>query len=246
MIKLILSLIVIICLGVYTIFSELVCFFIHDKNKLSNYYFHVVSFTINIVLKICNTKIVIKNPENLKKVQGEKSIFVVSNHRGYFDILSGYIALNRNCSIVAKNSLEKVPIIGFWMKKINCIFLDRKNLRSGAKMIIDAVNLIEKGISVWIFPEGTRNKNEDPEDLLPFKPGAFKIPDKTNCYILPMAIVNSELVFEKQFPIIKSATIYINFGRPYKMSELSKEDVYNIDEYNMTLFRKLIKELKER
>lgn len=244
MIRLVLSILIIILLGIYTIFSDIVCFFIKDKNKVDNYNFKVVRFVFKLVLSVCNVRIHTRNNQNLQDIKNERSIFIISNHRGYFDILTGYTVLNRNCGIVAKNTLQKVPILGYWMSKIHCLFLDRKNLRSGAMMIVDAVKLIENGISVWIFPEGTRNANVNPSDLLPFKAGSFKIPSKADCYILPMAILNADLVFEKQFPRIKARDVYINFGKAYKMKDLDSEALNNIDKYNEHIISDLIEELK--
>ena len=246
MIKLILIICIIIILGVYSIFSAIICFFIKDKDKLDNYYKNVVLFIFDLVIKIAGVKIHVSGKENLRALDEEKAIFIISNHRGYFDILTGYTVLRRKCGIVAKASLGKVPILGYWMKKIHCLFLDRSNLRSGAMMVVDAIRLMDSGISIWIFPEGTRNKNDDPTSLLPFKAGVFKIPEKTDSYILPMAIINSENVFEKHLPRVKSADVYIGIGKAFKLSELSDADRQNTDEYSRGLMKDLIVRLKEK
>lgn len=246
MIKFILSISVVILLGIYSIPNAIVCFFITDKEKIKRYNYSLVCFVFKIVLFIDGVKITSYGIENLKKMNDEKSIFIISNHRGYFDILTGYVTLNRMCAIVAKNSLKKIPVLSYWMKKINCMFLDRDDLRSGMQMILDSIKLIENGISVWIFPEGTRNKNEIPHDLLEFKQGLFKIPQKTDCYILPLAILNSENVFEKHIPLIKSTNVYINIGKAYKISELSEENKQNIAEYSRNIMKDLLIEMERK
>lgn len=246
MIKFILSIGVVIILGIYSIFSYIVCLFISDREVLDNYYSKLIRVVFKIVLFIDGVKTHVYGKEYLRELKDEKAIFVISNHRGYFDILTGYVTLDRKCGIVAKDTLRKVPILGYWMKKIHCLFLDRKNLRSGAMMVVDAIKLIENGISIWLFPEGTRNKNHAPEDLLPFKAGAFKIPEKTNCYILPMAIINSENVFEKHLPRITSGDVYIGFGKPYKIENLSNTEKQKIDEYSQNIIRELILDLKQK
>ena len=97
---------------------------------------------------------------------------------------------------------------------------------------------------MWVFPEGTRNKELDETKLLEFKSGTFKIPEKTDCYILPMAILNSDKVFENQLPRIKPMTIYIEFGKAYRISELSEDVKNNIAEYNRKLMIDLLANLK--
>lgn len=246
MIRFILAIIVILFLGIYSIFDAIVCLFINDRERLSIHNYKIVKNVISLVLKISGVKIVVNGLENYEKLSNEKGIFVISNHRGYFDILSGYVTLDRDLSIIAKAELKKLPIVGYWMNRIGCLFIDRDNLRSGANMVIDAIKLIKSGKTVWVFPEGTRNKNLDPADLLEFKSGTFKIPEKSDCYILPMAILNSDKVFENQLPRIKPGTIYIEFGKAYKIAELSDENRNDIAEYNRTLMSKLIDNSKNR
>lgn len=244
MIKFILSISVVIILGIYSIPYAIISLFIKDKEKIKNYNHNLIRNVFKIVLFIDGVKIYVNGIENLNRLNNEKSIFIISNHRGYFDILAGYITIGRKCAIVAKDSLKKIPILSYWMKNIDCIFLNRNDLRSGMQMILDSIKLLESGTSVWIFPEGTRNKNVNPTDLLEFKQGLFKIPTKTDSYILPLAILNSENVFEKQFPRVKSANIYINIGKPYKMSDLNEEDKQNIGEYSKNVMKELLNEMK--
>lgn len=55
-------------------------------------------------------------------------------------------------------------------------------------MILAGIEKVRRGVSVWIFPEGTRNKNEQLSDLLPFKEGSLKIAEKSGCPVVPVAI----------------------------------------------------------
>lgn len=89
------------------------------------------------------------------------------------------------------------------MKNLHCLFLDRDNIKEGMKTILTAIEKAKNGISICIFPEGTRNKTSD--TFLPFHEGSFKIAEKAGVPIIPMTIVNSAAVFEDQFPKIKSA-----------------------------------------
>ena len=158
-------------------------------------------------------------------------------------MVRGYLLFDKSVGIVAKKSLENIPILSYWMKRINCIFLDRHDIRDGVKMVLNAIEKIKSGVSIWIFPEGTRCKSKNPTDLLEFKSGAFKIPEKADCYILPVAFKNTECVYENQAPFIKAADIYINIGKPYKISELNDEDKLDLGKYNQEIIRKLIMEV---
>ena len=87
------------------------------------------------------------------------------------------------------------------MRRLYCLFLDRKDLKQGLKTILTAIDQVKSGISICIFPEGTRNRDrEDSTTLLPFKDGSFKIAQKTGCPIIPMALTGTADVFENHFP----------------------------------------------
>ena len=94
------------------------------------------------------------------------------------------------------------------MKRLHCLFLDRNDLKQGLKTILTAIEKVKSGISICIFPEGTRNKNEDELDMLPFHEGSFKIAAKANCPIIPMAISGSADIWENHFPRVKKNPRY--------------------------------------
>lgn len=247
MIKFILIIILILLFGIYSIFDAIVCFFIalYDEKIVRRHSMKVAQFIFRAVIAISGVRVHVAGQENIKSLNKEKAFFAISNHRGFFDIITGYPLFEKEMGIVAKDSLKQLPIIHYWMKRINCLFLNRNDIRDGVKMVIDAINNINNGISMWVCPEGTRCKNENPLDLLEFKQGTFKIPEKTDCYILPISFRNTEKAFEKQMPRVKATDIYINIGVPYKMSELSEENKSNIATYSQGVIRNLLAEEKK-
>lgn len=247
MIKLIIIILFMLLIGIYTIFDSIVYFFVSrvDKTAVRKHSMKVVKFIFKFIVMVSGVRINVSGLENIKSLSKEKSYFIISNHRGFFDVITGYLLFDKNTGFVAKDSLGKIPVLHYWMKRIECLFLNRNDLRDGLRMVLDAINNINNGISMWIFPEGTRCKSKNPLDLLEFKQGAFKIPEKTNCYILPIAFRNTEKAFEEQKPFIKSADIYINIGTPYKISELSNDNQINIATYSQGVVRNLLAEEKK-
>ena len=90
-----------------------------------------------------------------------------------------------------------------FMKNLYCLFLDRDNMREGLKTILQAIDYVKNGISICIFPEGTRNNGEE-LSMLPFRDGALKIAEKTGCAIIPISMNNTADIFEAHFPDRKS------------------------------------------
>lgn len=243
LILIIVLLVPIIC--IYTILDAIYVFIvgIFNKEYVLRHSEKVVRFVLKVVILISGVKVHITGKNNLKLLNENEAYFVISNHRGFFDIISGYLLFDGHMGIVAKKSISKVPLIAYWMRRINCVFLDRSDIRDGVRMITNCISNIKKGISMWIFPEGTRCKSDDSNELLEFKAGSFKIAEKSSCFILPVAFKNTEYAYEKQMPKIKPVDIYINIGRPYKISELNDNEKINIGKYNQEIIRKLLTEV---
>ena len=95
------------------------------------------------------------------------------------------------------------------------------------KTILTAIEYVKKGISICIFPEGTRNDGEE-LSMMPFKEGSFKIATKTGCPIVPVSINNSAEIFENHVPRLKKTYVILEYGKPIYPKELSREELKNI------------------
>ncbi len=193
----------------------------HDRSSLA-----CVLWAFRVVLFICGTKIIVKNKEN---VPTDTAVLYVGNHRSFFDILISYIQVPRPTGYISKIEVKKVPLLRWWMKHLYCLFLDRNDFKQGLKTVLTGVEQVKSGISMTIFPEGTRNKEEG--TLLPFKEGSFKIAEKGNVPIVPITIVNSSSIFEDHFPKVKATTVIIDYGKPIYTKELEKETLKNLGSY---------------
>ena len=100
---------------------------------------------------------------------------------------------------------------------------------------------VKSGISICIFPEGTRNKNEKETDLLPFHEGSFKIATRAKCPIIPMAISGSVNLWEAHFPKIKPCHVVIEYGKPIYVDQLDKETQKHIGAYTQNILLEMLK-----
>ncbi len=186
----------------------------------------IVSCAFNIVIFICGIKRTVIGEENVPK---DKAVLYVGNHRSIFDIVLAYPRVPGPTGFIAKKEILKVPLLNIWMIYMDCLFLDRKDLKKGLEMILSAIDKVKNGISIFIYPEGTRNKTDAP--LGEFHKGSFKIAQKSGCPIVPVVMTHTDEIFEKHIPFIKRTAVTIEYGKPIIMSELSKEDQKNIDVY---------------
>ena len=180
----------------------------------------IVNWAFRWCLRLSGVKITYIGEERIPK---DQAVLYIGNHRSYFDILTGYVTVPTLMGFVAKKEMEKWPLLSNWMKNVHCLFLNRTDMKEGLKTILEGIAQVKSGISVWIFPEGTRNKNEDLMDLLPFKEGSLKIAEKSGCPVIPVAITGTAEVFEAHFPKIHSSNVTIEFGTPFIVKELEPE-----------------------
>lgn len=178
----------------------------------------IVKMALKIILFIAGIKVTVSGIENVPK---NKAVLYVANHRSYVDILLGYTTVPTLTGFVSKKEMERVPFIRTWMRFLNCLFLDRENLKEGLKTILAGIEKIKEGYSIFIMPEGTRNQKEE---LLPFHEGSFKLAQKSGCPVIPVAIYNTDEAFEKHAPWIHKADTAIRYGEPIYINELSKEE----------------------
>lgn len=223
-----------IMVGIYLVFYTIIClipFLIlllvgkrNPKMKAVISQKIVVNLGFKPILFICGVKLTVKGEENILK---DESALYVFNHRGFFDILVGYTTAPYPTSFVSKVGIKKVPVISHWMKYMHCLFLERNDVKQGMKVILEGIELLKDGTSVYIAPEGTRNKEDE---LLEFRAGSFKLADKSKRPVVPVAINNTDAIFERQFPWIKRGHVIIEYCEPIFMDQMERAEKKKIGE----------------
>lgn len=201
-----------------------------DKSSL-----RIVQWGFRCILKVTGVETIVIGQDRIP----DEAVLYIGNHRSFFDILLTYSRCPRLTGYVAKKEMEKIPLLSTWMRYVYCLFLDRKDIKEGLKTILQAIEYVKKGISICIFPEGTRNKGEE-LSMLPFKDGAFKISTKTNCAIIPISMNNTAAIFENQFPRIRKTKVVIEYGEPIYPNELDKETKKHIGDHVQKIIQETI------
>lgn len=178
----------------------------------------IVQWAFNVILFIAGTKVTVIGEEN---IPADEAVLYIGNHKSFFDIVITYARCKRLTGYVSKLSMKKVPLLSVWMMRLHCLFLNRDDIKEGLKTILAGIENIKNGISMCIFPEGTRNTTD--ALMLPFKEGSFKMAEKTGCAIIPMAITNSAEIFENHLPKLKRTHVILEYGKPIYPNELDKE-----------------------
>ena len=110
----------------------------------------IVQWAFRVVLFLAGTDITVIGEEHVPK---DQPVLYIPNHLSYFDIVITYSRCPGLTGYIAKDKMERYPLLSTWMKRLYCLFLDREDMREGLKMVLTGIDHIKHGISICIFPE---------------------------------------------------------------------------------------------
>ena len=155
-----------------------------------------------------STKIIIKGTENI--IENEK-FFIASSHQSMFETFFLQTIFNSPVFIL-KKELLKIPVFGWYLKKIGSIYIDRNKITKENLGFFDQISNLIKSSNrpLIIFPQGTRLT---PDDRTPFKKGASRIYDELKIKCQPVAI-NSGNIWPKKGKLKPNKNLTISILKP--------------------------------
>lgn len=193
-------------------------------DKVDQFYENIYQNEATNVLKVTGMDVVVEGQENIPLTG---PVVFISNHQGNFDVIVLVSTIRRRVGCIVKKELEKVFLLGTWIKLMGCLFIDRRNIKQSAQVITEAIEYIKSGNAMLIFPEGTRSRSNTVGE---FKAGSFKIAIKSGAKIVPISIRDSFKAMEENGGKIKSSKIKIKYHEPIETSGLSKEEASALHE----------------
>lgn len=197
----------------------------------------LIQAVFRFILKLTGVDATILGLEN---VPAGQPVLYIGNHRSFFDIVLTYSLCPGRTGYVAKKEMEKFPLLRNWMRYLYCLFLDREDIKQGLKTILTAIEYVKSGISIFIFPEGTRGRDNSELNMLPFHEGSFKIATKSGCPIIPVAMTGTSGIFEDNFPKIKKTKVIVQYGAPIYPDQLDKETKKHLGVYTQNVIKEML------
>ncbi|HOW87556.1 MAG TPA: lysophospholipid acyltransferase family protein [Candidatus Omnitrophota bacterium] len=170
-------------------------------------------------------RMVVKGREHLQK---GKRYIVVANHQSLIDILVACAALPIHFKFLAKRELFFIPFMGWAMALAGYIPVDRASHKSGRSAMQRISAVLKKGISVLLFPEGTRSPDGK---IHAFKMGAFKLAKDNGVEILPVVMDGTGQALPKKSWLIKhKSTFVVSIGKPVSLADLGDSSLEEMKE----------------
>ena len=149
--------------------------------------------------------------EHIDSTRG--GLFLV-NHQSFLDPLFVAVFLGRPVSYLARDNLFRIPVIGWILRKTYVIPISREAARGGSIRL--ALERLESGFLVGIFPEGTRTSDGKVGD---FRPGFLALARRTQQPIYPVGIVGADRVMPRSSNWIRPGRVDVVIGAPLTLSE---------------------------
>lgn len=179
---------------------------------------HLVGrFWAKSVLFISRVKVEVKGISN---VDPTRSYIFMPIHQGNFDIPVLLGCLPFQFRWLAKAELFKIPIFGRAMRGCGYISIDRSNRRSAFESLQKAAETIRSGVTVLVFPEGTRSMDGR---IRPFKTGGFVLTIGAGVPIIPIIIRGTYSIMPKSNLIIKPGTVTLEILEPVETTNYTRK-----------------------
>ena len=175
-------------------------------------------------VRLVGVKIVLRGQENLRP--GQNYIFM-ANHVSNLDPPVLIPSIPGRCSVLVKKELFRTPILGTGMKQADLVPVDRADREAAIESVREAIRVLEKGLHMVIYPEGTRSRDGR---LLPFKKGPFHLAIDSGVPVIPVTILGTYESWPKTRFALRPGTATVIFhpaidSRDYRERDALMEDV---------------------
>ncbi|MCB0932362.1 MAG: HAD-IB family hydrolase [Mycobacterium sp.] len=199
-------------------FSGAVGWGLLTRSKRRGVNFFTTAFP-QMLLTLNGVRTKVNGGENLSKQRPAVFIF---NHRNNFDPVIVGSLVKDNWTGVGKKELQNDPIVGTLGKLVDTVFIDRDDPKAAVESLQDAAEMVKKGLSVVIAPEGTRI---DTKSVGPFKKGPFRLAMSAGVPIVPIVIRNAEVIAARNSTTLHPGTVDVVVYPPLSVANWTVDDL---------------------
>jgi len=219
-----------------SIYGVVIAVFRRDKKLVAHDYAQMM---VKLMRPPLGLKTRIVGKENLSKAQ---PCIYVANHQSAYDVPVLAELYPAGTVVIGKKELAHIPFFGWIYRITGNIMIDRKDNERAVGRLREAELAIQtRGVSVWIFPEGTRGKGAG--ELLPFKKGAFYMAIATGAPLVPVVAAPLRPLFSLEQRHLRSGTVEVRVLDPIPTTGLTDKDLPALIESTRTAMSAALKEM---
>lgn len=159
--------------------------------------------------------------EGLERLDPKQTYIFMPNHASFLDILLAFAYIPCNFRIITKEEIFLIPLMGWALKRSRQIPMDRANPRKGLASLEQAFNLLREGISITVFPEGSRTSDGEIKD---FKATLFILPIRSGVPVVPVRIDGTFEALKRGSVLLNPVPLKITFHPPIPGGSFTDRD----------------------
>lgn len=206
------------CIVVATFILGFFAFMTYPFDRMGRVVHHYARLWGKVALLANRVKVKV---DGVDRLNGKGPYIFMSNHQGSYDIFALLGHLPYQFKWLAKKELFSIPFFGWTMAAAGYIRIDREGTRQTVEAMNEAAQKIREGMSVVIFPEGSRSTDGS---IQPFKKGGFTLAMKAKVPIVPISISGSRDIMPKNKLTAVPGEIRILIGHPIETQFYSSKD----------------------
>ena len=157
----------------------------------------------------------------VEKIPEDRPVVYIANHQSTLDIPVSLAVLPGRVRMMTKHTLFRIPVFGWLLHAEGFIPVNRTDLRKARMSLGPAARKLERGISVFVFPEGTRSETGE---VGTFKTGGYRLAIETGTPIVPLALIGAEDLLAARRRLLKRGSITLVVGDPIETDDLDISD----------------------
>ena len=171
----------------------------------------------SLILKTTGVRVRVSG---LERLDPGRSYVFAANHQSIYDIPIVFAAVPFQLRIVAKQSLGRIPFMGWHLHRAGHLLVDRRN--PGPDIVQKMARLVSESSSLIVFPEGTRSINGE---LGRFKKGPFVVALDARLPVVPITITGSRRVMKKGQLMVRPGDVELTIHEPMPTESLARDQV---------------------
>lgn len=211
------TLFIVTCTGILTLFWGSIAIIVSIFNRTGNLSHLVARMWGRSILFVSRVKVQV---QGLSHIDPAKAYIYMPNHLSNFDIPVLLAYLQVQFRWLAKAELFKIPVFGYAMKRAGYISIDRSNRKSAFESLKRTARVLQHGVSVLIFPEGTRSRDGN---LGPFKKGGFVTAVESDATIVPVIIHGTWEIMSKTGLRVKPGHVIVEIKPPIETRNYTRK-----------------------